>query len=130
MKVLNLGWVKFEALQYDVKIVVTGNVREYEYSRGAESVRSPEASHMSDDNSSCIVFHPFSSAGTVAHECWHAVRNMLLSVQAELDNEVVAYHLSYLVDKITDRLYSQKTMDEMEKLKVCDFPKCAIQEEK
>src|ERR1700677_4708336 len=41
------------------------------------------------------------SAGVVAHECWHCIRTMLLDwVQTELENEVVAYHLDYLVDGV------------------------------
>ena len=38
--------------------------------------------------------------GTLAHECWHAVRYMLLDwAQCELDNETMAYHLGWLVDQ-------------------------------
>ena len=37
--------------------------------------------------------------GTLAHECWHAVRYMLLDwSHCELDNETIAYHLGWLVD--------------------------------
>jgi hypothetical protein len=41
--------------------------------------------------------------GSVAHECWHAIREMLLNwihANADLDNEVVAYCLGYLVGKV------------------------------
>ena len=40
------------------------------------------------------------SEGIIAHEAWHAVFRMFEWVGAELDNEMVAYHLSYLVDRI------------------------------
>jgi hypothetical protein len=43
------------------------------------------------------------SSGVVAHECWHCIRTMLLDwVQAGLEDEVVAYHLDYLVQAVTD----------------------------
>ncbi len=47
---------------------------------------------------SYIFFQREASAGTIAHESWHAVRRMLLDIGSELDNEVVAYHHDYLVD--------------------------------
>ena len=55
-----------------------------------------DSKHMS-----FIFLKPSCSAGTVAHECWHAVHNMLETMGAELDNETVAYHLGYLVDQVT-----------------------------
>lgn len=39
--------------------------------------------------------------GTVAHECWHAVRFMLLDwAGCNLDSENIAYHLGYVVDAV------------------------------
>lgn len=50
------------------------------------------------DNGITYMFLPFTSdAGDVAHECWHVVKRMLEYVGAELENEVVAYHLGFLV---------------------------------
>ena len=38
--------------------------------------------------------------GTLAHECWHAVRYMLLDwSKCEIDNENIAYHIGWLVDQ-------------------------------
>ena len=128
MNVLKLGTVKFEALQYRVKVVVTDNVGEYGCSIGCCSHsemgnRSPEATHFGGDHESILAFHPFPSPGTIAHESWHAVRNMLLSVQAELDNEVVAYHLSHLVDAVSEKLHAH--IHEMGELDFCPCPRCS-----
>ena len=41
------------------------------------------------------------SAGDVAHESWHTVRRILLLIGAELEDEIVAYLLDYLVNEIT-----------------------------
>ena len=123
MKLLKLGTVKFEALQYRVKAVVTDNLGEYGCSLGfhEHSNRSPEATHFTNGYESIIAFSPFPSPGTIAHECWHAVRTMLLNADAELDNETVAYHLGHLVDKISDMLH--KNIDGMEDLP-CTCPHC------
>ena len=52
----------------------------------------------------CHIFlKPYTSAGVVAHEAWHAVRALLVWAEArDFDNEVVAYHLGYLVNQITN----------------------------
>ena len=45
------------------------------------------------------------SPGTIAHESWHVVRRMMNYMDVELDNEVVAYHLGHLVDKICEKAH-------------------------
>jgi hypothetical protein len=41
--------------------------------------------------------------GVISHECWHCVRTMLIDwVGCALEDEVVAYHLDYLVQAVTD----------------------------
>lgn len=42
--------------------------------------------------------------GTVAHESWHCIFRMMSWVGADIENEVVAYHLGYLVEKVTKAL--------------------------
>lgn len=128
MIVLKLGTVKFEVMHYRVKIVVTDDLGEYGCSLGFHnhSERSPEATHFCNGYESIIAFSPFPSPGTIAHECWHAVRTMLLSVDADLDNEVVAYHLSHLVDKAHEMLH--KNVEKMESIP-CTCSHCAEEEE-
>jgi hypothetical protein len=42
-------------------------------------------------------------SGTIAHESWHVVRYLLADFcGCNLDNETVAYHLGYLVDRIVE----------------------------
>jgi len=48
-----------------------------------------------------FIFLPYNvSVGTIAHEAWHAIRRMMEYMDVDLDNETVAYHLGYSVDKI------------------------------
>lgn len=48
---------------------------------------------------SYVFIKPSSSPGIIAHECWHAVRAIFKAISADIDEELVAYHLEYLVDK-------------------------------
>lgn len=56
-----------------------------------------------------IVLPFYASAGTIAHEAWHAVSHMLLKVGAKLDDEVVAYHLDFVVRFITEYVKDTQT---------------------
>ena len=47
-----------------------------------------------------IFITPESSIGTIAHEVFHFIWQMMNYKGAELENEVVAYHLSYTLDEI------------------------------
>jgi hypothetical protein len=49
------------------------------------------------------------SAGVVAHECWHAVWNLSQWAGVELENETIAYHLGYLVQRTTDFLKRERS---------------------
>lgn len=51
-------------------------------------------------SSSLLILHESCSPGIVAHESWHAIRRILTSLDVELDNEAVAYHIGYLVNKV------------------------------
>jgi hypothetical protein len=48
---------------------------------------------------SWMVLNRESTHGTIAHESWHAVRAMLEFCGAAIDNETVAYHLGFIVDR-------------------------------
>lgn len=101
------GRVEIPTFHWSIDIVVTREVVEYAKHRGwrsngKESTTSGMNLFFDEDLLSVIIIQPDANAGTVAHEAWHCVRRMLLHMGADLDNEVVAYHLGYLVNKITD----------------------------
>ena len=54
-----------------------------------------------EENCSFIFLKPNASAGTIAHESYHAIKRMFDVMDVKKQNEVVAYHLGYLVDQIT-----------------------------
>ena len=55
----------------------------------------------SNEDCSFIFLKPNASAGTIAHESYHAIKRMFDIMDVKKQNEVVAYHLGYLVDEIT-----------------------------
>ena len=63
--------------------------------------------HIADQAVTYIFLKPDADLGTIAHECWHAVREMMKFVGAD-DNETVAYHLGYLVKKVHKLVHRRK----------------------
>src|SRR5690242_10435591 len=92
---------------YEVMFVVTDDVqgsrRRMSHVFGADSdLGNAIALHSGCDDRpiSAIFITLDSSVGVVAHECFHAIYHMFKYMGMTLDNENVAYHLSYLTDAI------------------------------
>lgn len=49
---------------------------------------------------SIIFLKKDSSCGTITHECYHALCAMFTYAGAMVEEEVMAYHLSYIIDQI------------------------------
>jgi hypothetical protein len=45
---------------------------------------------------------PSTSTGVIAHEVWHFIYRMFKQFGIKIDNENVAYHLSYTIDEILE----------------------------
>lgn len=99
-------WVTFEVLaNYAVRLVFTDDVR-----RSA----SERFGHTPEGSADAFCFHPTGSPNmsyivlplnvtesTTAHEAWHIVNKMFHYVNMhDFDDEIVAYHLDHLVEKI------------------------------
>lgn len=56
--------------------------------------------HVPDEIFSFMFLKPNASSGTIAHETWHVVHEVMRHIGAELDNEVVGYYIGHLVDEI------------------------------
>jgi hypothetical protein len=60
-----------------------------------------EAMHGTDGRgTSLLFFQEKASSGTIAHEAWHVVYELMRWIGASLEDEVVAYHLSYIVGQV------------------------------
>lgn len=60
------------------------------------------AVHRADRMRSFVFLKHDSTIGDVTHECWHAIRHMMNHLGIALDSETVAYHLGYLVQKVSE----------------------------
>jgi hypothetical protein len=64
---------------------------------------------ISKKQNMAYVFLPIDvRAGTLAHEIWHVVRDMFIAIEATLEDELIAYHLGYLVDETTELIRRAK----------------------
>lgn len=98
--------------RYKLHIVFTddiGRSKKHRYGNdnhceGAEAIHIPN-----EGGSSHIIFRYTAGARIIAHESWHAVRSLLLWAGADLDNEVVAYHLGYVVEEVHKFLVAVKS---------------------
>lgn len=101
--------VRFPALcNYLVHVEFTADIAKtllkYPETRNVDmtSCTTGLAIHVRDDAHSFLFIYHKSNAGTIAHESWHVVRRMMEFADVDLENEVVAYHLGYLVNQVTD----------------------------
>lgn len=101
---------------YEVKIVITDDVvksrklrdkilgEPYQY---FETAHAMHAWPLDGQGISWLFFKPDVEAGTIAHECWHCVRRLMKWLGSELENEIVAYHLAYLVQAVTNHAHKR-----------------------
>jgi len=90
---------------YSVRVVVSKDIESalllYKETREFNLGGTTEAMAIHvDDGRSFLFLEPGASPGTIAHETWHVVQHMLEYFQVDIEAEIVAYHLGYLVDKI------------------------------
>jgi hypothetical protein len=96
--------VKFPVLSnYFVHVIFTDSIarsRKARYGTEGAAEGAAALSSVAVGGHGHLFFKLDNSEGIIAHEAWHAVFRMFEWAGAELDNEMVAYHLSYLVDRI------------------------------
>lgn len=98
--------VKFPVFSgYTIHVVLTSDLRASHVSRYGDGGLADDASTAAFYTSagtghSHLFCTKDAPAGILTHEAWHAIYGMFEWAGAELDNESVAYHLGYLVDKI------------------------------
>lgn len=101
-----LKYVSFPVFNNGVHVVRTENIEKsiahFKQTRDqlpkGYSFRDTAGFTLVTNESDIWVFLPFKAKpDTDAHEAFHAVRHMLMYAGVELDNELFAYHLGYLV---------------------------------
>lgn len=104
-----LHMVDFPVWHYTVYVVFTDDYNAASKELNLEQPARPfgpttEAVTFHEDGNgiSYMFFHKKEhvSIKSIVHESWHVIHRMLEYVGAEVDNETVAYHLGYLVEKV------------------------------
>jgi hypothetical protein len=93
---------------YKVYVIVTNSVLESRKRRGNILGKVDDSiptiamcSHGEAESSFSYIFiKPTANAGTIAHEVYHSLCNMFRYISADYEEEIMAYHLTYLVDEI------------------------------
>lgn len=98
-------WVAFEVMaNYQVRLVFTDDLLKSAKARiGSAPDGDADAFcyHVKDVGQSYIFLKLDSSESTVAHECWHIIHRVLTYCGvADMDDEIVAYHLDHMVEKV------------------------------
>jgi hypothetical protein len=100
---------------YAIKVVFTGDFKEFakkkKWSKFSEQIadddRTVSGYHCSHpgEGLSWILLRHDPKISTIVHETFHVVWRIMEHIGAKFENEVMAYHLGYIVEKITDNLY-------------------------
>lgn len=97
--------INLPTFHYEVFVVVTNNISKAA-ARIEGKLTEPQefydqaaamALHNHNKGKSYILLPPKTDIGDITHECWHVIRRIFSYIGAELENEIVAYHLGYLV---------------------------------
>lgn len=113
-KILHIDFPVFS--HYHVHVEITKDIQEavtkYPQTRSLEkeitTTSDAITAHVNHEHLSFIFLNPDISVGTIAHESWHVVQQILEEMGATLEPEIVAYHLGYLVDRIYDFMHGRK----------------------
>lgn len=92
-----------DPFNYRVYIVITSSVQLSAAKRGVPVGDVVGAFHMTPDNgalTSQIVLPLDADPAVVAHEAFHCVWHIMQAIGAQMENEVMAYTLTYLITEI------------------------------
>ena len=101
-------WVTFEVMaNYQVRIIFSENLMKSAKARGVYSTSDnfdnadAFVSHLKNTGMSYMFLPLDITEHGVAHEAWHVVYRMMHYINVnDLDDEIIAYHLDHLVEKI------------------------------
>lgn len=95
--------VTFDVFGYDVEVVITNSFETSAEKRGVpDGAINPQAGAVTIEYTgrSAMLLPLRLEPDYVAHECSHALHNLMERVGATHEDEFVAYHLGYLVRRV------------------------------
>jgi hypothetical protein len=101
---------------YEIVVVSAGDIRKamsrFKHTRNVDMSNFPTADgfniHVANEPTTYIFIPTTASLGLTTHEAYHAVDRMLKFFHVEENDEVIAYHLGYLVQEISEWRWSWK----------------------
>lgn len=102
--------IEFPVFNYTVHLVITWDVTQSRMNRSdalgplEPGLCSALHSYKEDESVSYLFLPVNAKPGVVVHEAWHCIWRIWDWIGADFENEVVAYHIEYLVDKIHEFL--------------------------
>lgn len=99
-------WLRFEVFsRYAIRLIFSSDLRKSAMGRfghmPSDEFTDAFVFHVKDHSQSYIFLPLKVSESTVAHEAWHVIHNVMTFAGVEaFDDEVVAYHLGWLVEQI------------------------------
>lgn len=95
--------VDIDPFNYTVIIVLTNDLHASAHNRGLHFGPGVAAFHLGADEgmlASQIVLPPHADMAIVAHECFHCVWHIMHSIGAQMEEEVMAYTLMFLMSEV------------------------------
>ena len=98
-------WIEFDVMaNYCVRIIFSNDIiksAKERIGRGPGEGADAFCYHVHDTGRSYIFLPLDSPPGTIVHECWHIVHRVMGYCHVtDMDDEVVAYHLDHMVEKV------------------------------
>lgn len=91
---------------YEIKIIITRCLAKallkYEHTKNIDPTAYTGLTVHVKEEHLTYIFLPLPDTGTMAHEAYHAVCNLLKVHDIPQEGEVVAYHLGYVMREIVD----------------------------
>jgi hypothetical protein len=112
-------WITFEVMgNFQIRLILTNDFDKSAIARLGYTIREGKDAfcyHIKGEGRSYIFLDLNSDEATVAHECWHIIhRIMTWCGVADMDDEVIAYHLDHLVGKVHEFKNAIKSSTEKE----------------
>ena len=114
--------INFQTLNHDLTIVISNDVHKSREIRGhilgptdlpPENIR---AMHSTNGLGKSFLFIPHDAdVGEVAHESYHCVWTVMKFINAQHENEIVAYALTFVVRSVHDTLKAYHQMGKRRK---------------
>jgi len=103
--------IEFPIFDYTLEVIFTDDLNDSREKRSDKLGALPSPIGKTVDGLHCyneqypesvIFLLNTTTVGVIAHEIYHFIRRMFRWIDAQPEEEVIAYHLTYVLDKVID----------------------------